>query len=146
VRQDRADDLGLVPEAVREQRPQRPVDQARGQGLLLGRPALALEEAAGDLAGGEGLFLVVDGQREKILPWLDLARGDRGAEHRRLAVAGEHRAVGLTGQTAGLEDQRTTAPDDLFPVDFEHGGLCLSTSLGPPPGDGRPVRIDAGPA
>ena len=61
-----ADDLGLVAEAGGEQRPDRPVDQARGQHLLLGRPAFALEEAARDLARGEGLLLVVDGQREEI--------------------------------------------------------------------------------
>ncbi len=35
--------------------------------LVLARTAFALEEAAGDLAGGEGLFLVVDGQREEVL-------------------------------------------------------------------------------
>ena len=67
-----ADDLRLVAEAGREQRADRPVDEARGQHLLLGRPAFALEEAAGDLAGGEGLFLVVDGEREEIDPRLRL--------------------------------------------------------------------------
>ena len=66
------DDLRLVAVAVGEQRPDRPVDQARGQHFLLGRPALALEEAARDLAGGEGLLLVVDGQREEIEPGLRL--------------------------------------------------------------------------
>ena len=64
------DDLDLVLEALDEQRPDRAVDQARGQHLLLGRPRLALEEAAGDLAGGVGLLLVVDGQREEVLAGL----------------------------------------------------------------------------
>ena len=72
------DDLGLVPEAVREQRPDRPVDQARGQRLLLGRAALALEEPARDLAGGERLLLVVDGEREEVLAGLDAPGGDGG--------------------------------------------------------------------
>ena len=49
-----------------EQRPDRTVDEARGERLLLGGTALALEIAAGDLAGGEGLFLVVHGEREKV--------------------------------------------------------------------------------
>ena len=71
-RQHGADDLGLVAETRREQRPDRPVDEPRGQHLLLGGAAFALEEAAGDLAGGEGLFLVVDGEREEILPRLRL--------------------------------------------------------------------------
>jgi hypothetical protein len=47
------DDLRLVLVAIGEQRADRPVDQARGQRLELGRAAFALEEAAGDLAGGE---------------------------------------------------------------------------------------------
>ena len=64
------DDLDLVLEAVDEQRADRPVDQPRGQHLLLGRPRLALEEAARDLAGGVGLLLVVDGQREEVLAGL----------------------------------------------------------------------------
>ena len=60
------DHLRLVLEAVHEQRPDRPVDQARGQRLLLGGATLALEKATGDLAGGVGLLLVVDGEREEI--------------------------------------------------------------------------------
>src|SRR5439155_14044874 len=67
-----ADDLRLVAEAAGEQRADRPVDQARGQHLLLARPTLALEETARDLAGSEGLLLVVDGQREEVDPWLRL--------------------------------------------------------------------------
>jgi hypothetical protein len=43
------DDLHFVVEAVREERAQRPVDEARGEDLLLRRTALALEEAAGML-------------------------------------------------------------------------------------------------
>ena len=66
VRQHGDDDLRLVLEALDEQRPDRPVDQARGQRLLLGGAAFALEKAAGDLAGGVGLLLVVDGQREEV--------------------------------------------------------------------------------
>ena len=48
----------------------RAVDQAGGQHFLLGRPRLALEEAARDLAGGVDLLLVVDGQREEVLAGL----------------------------------------------------------------------------
>ena len=65
-----ADDLRLVTETRHEERPDRPIDQPRDQRLLFGGPALALEEAAGDLAGGEGLFLVIDGQRKEILAGL----------------------------------------------------------------------------
>jgi hypothetical protein len=64
------DHLHFVEEAVREQRADRAVDQARGQRLELARAAFALEEAARDLAGGVGLLDVVDGQREEVLAGL----------------------------------------------------------------------------
>jgi hypothetical protein len=70
VAQHGAHDQHFVLEAGHEERADRTVDQARGQRLLLGRPRLALEEAAGHLAGGVVFFLVVDGQREEILPGL----------------------------------------------------------------------------
>jgi hypothetical protein len=73
------DDEDLVLEALDEQRPDRPVDQARGQRFLFGRTAFALEEAARDLAGGVGAFLVVDRKREEVLPRLRLlGEGDGG--------------------------------------------------------------------
>ena len=110
VRQHGADHLGLVEETGREQRPDGAVDEPRGQHLLLGRSAFALEESARDLAGGEGLFLVVDGQREEILSRLRLFAGDRGAQHRGLAVGRHHGAVGLARNAAGFEHQAAAAP------------------------------------
>jgi hypothetical protein len=67
VRQHGDDHLGVAAPAVGEQRPDRAVDQARDQRLLFGRTALALEIAAGNAAGGVGIFPgVVDGQRQEI--------------------------------------------------------------------------------
>ena len=63
--EDGADDLHFVLEALDEQRPDRTVDQARGQGLFLRRRAFAAREAAGDLAGGVEFFLVVHGEGKK---------------------------------------------------------------------------------
>ena len=74
-----ADDLRLVTIGRVEQRADRTVDQARGQHFLFGRAAFALEEAARDLAGGKGLFLVVDGEREEIDSRLRRLGADRGA-------------------------------------------------------------------
>ena len=65
-RQHGRDHLHFVVEAVREQRPDRAVDEARGQRLLLGRPAFTLEEAARDASRGVGLLDVVDGEGEEI--------------------------------------------------------------------------------
>jgi hypothetical protein len=64
----------FVEEAFGEQRADRAVDQAAGQGFVFAGLGFALEEAAGDLAGGVGLLDVVDGQREEVLaglgrPW-----------------------------------------------------------------------------
>ena len=70
----------------------RTVDQARGQRLLLGRAAFALEVAAGDLAGRVGVLLVVHGKREEIDPGLRALRGDHGGENTRLAVLRDHGA------------------------------------------------------
>ena len=63
-----------------------PIDEPRRQGLLLGGPSLALEEAARDLAGGEGLLLVVHGEREEIDAFPGLMLGNRGAEHLGVAI------------------------------------------------------------
>ena len=74
MRENGDDDLRVVLVAFGEERADRPVDQARDQRLALGRPALALEIAAGNAAGREGLLLVVDGEREEVAgpasaPW-----------------------------------------------------------------------------
>ena len=66
MRQHGDDDLGLVAPAVGEQRTDRTVDQAGNQRLLLGRPAFALEVAAGNAARGVGLLDVVDGQGQEV--------------------------------------------------------------------------------
>ena len=121
------DDLGLALEARREQRPDRPVDQPRGQRFLLGRAALALEEAAGDLAGGEGLLLVVDGEREEVDAGPLFPGGDDGGEDRGVAVGGEHRAVGLTGDPTGFENELASGPFGLDTLDVEHGLSFLAS-------------------
>ena len=121
VGEDGGDDLGLVAEALDEERADRAVDQPRDERLVLARPAFALEVAAGDLARGEGLFLVVDGEREEVDAGLRLPRGDHGRQHRRLAIGGEHGAVGLAGEFSGFELELTSSPVDLDTLDVEHG-------------------------
>ena len=103
VGEDGCDDLRLVLEARREERADRPVDQARGQGFLLGRAPFALEIAARDLARGEGLFLVVHGQRKEVDAGPLFLHGNDGGENASLAIGREHGAIGLTGDAAGLK-------------------------------------------
>ncbi len=67
-RQGAGHDLDFVEVAGREERADGPVDQAGGEDFLGGGPAFALDEAAGELAGGVGLFAVIDGEGEEISP------------------------------------------------------------------------------
>ena len=120
VRQHGDDHLRVAAPAVGEQRTDRAVDQARGQRVLFGRPAFALEEAAGNAAGGVIFFLVVDGERKEIDAFLRLLGGHDGGEHGGLAVGGEHGAVGLARDAAGLEGELAPAPVEFNSMNVEH--------------------------
>ncbi len=120
VGQHGGDHLDLVLEALDEQRADRTVDQAAGQGFLLRRRALAAGEGAGDLAGGVELFLVVHGQGEEVLARFGALGEHRGGQDHGLTVGGEDRAVGLAGDAARFEGQLAAAPLDGFALDIEH--------------------------
>ncbi len=97
----RRDDLRVVLVPLGEEGPARPVHEARGEDLVVALAALALEEAARDLARGERLLDVVAGEREKVDARPLVAADGRDEDHA-LAVRDEHRAVRLLGQAAGL--------------------------------------------
>ena len=120
VRQRGDDDLRLAAPAVGEQRTDRAVDQAGDQRFLFGRPAFALEIAAGNAAGGVEFFLVVDGERQEVDAFARLLGRHRGGEHGGLAVGGEHGAVGLARHPAGLEDELAPAPIEFNSMHIEH--------------------------
>ena len=127
VGEDRGDDLRVAAEIIREQRADRPVDQAGGERFAVGRAPFALEIAARNAARGEGLFLVVDGQGKEILAGLRLLGGDHGRQHGGFAPGGEHRAVGLTGHASGLEGQLAAAPVEFFALYVKHlSSSCMS--------------------
>jgi len=65
-REDRDDALDVILVALGEQRPDRPVGEAGGQDGRFGRSRLALDEAAGDLAGCVHPLLEIDGEREEV--------------------------------------------------------------------------------
>ena len=115
----RRDDLGLVAPALGEQRADRAVDHPRREDALLGGPALALEEAAGDLPRGVHALLDVDGQGQEV----DVTHvaGGRGAEHHRLAHRHDHGAACLLGQLAGLEGQLGACDVDRGPASGGRG-------------------------
>ena len=98
-----ADDLRIVEVVLREEGAERTVGHACGQNLLLAGTALALEVSARELAYGGGFLLVVDGEREEILPLLDGGGGNGGDENDGLARGDDDGAVGKFGDLAGLE-------------------------------------------
>ena len=122
-REDERDDLGLVVEALGKQRPHRPVDEARGQDLLLGGPALPLEPAAGDPSRGVRGLAVVDGQGEELGVLLGLLVEDGRGQHDRVAVAHDGGAVGLLGELADLDVEGLVSDGNGDLVD--HGGILL---------------------
>src|SRR6185437_3651053 len=131
VGEDLRDHQDLVVEPLREQRPDRPVDEAAGQRLLFGRSALALEEAAGDPAGSGEFLLIVDGQREEVLPGLHRLGGGDCAQHHGFAEGRENRAVGLAGNAARFELEGLSTPLDFNCFGIEH---LLSFTRGPDAG------------
>ena len=128
--QHRGDDLHLVVETLGEQRADRPVDEPADQCLVLARPAFTLEEAARDATGGERLLLVIHGEREKVLAGLGGPHADDGTQHDRLAVAGEHGAVGLAGDLARLQHQLAAAPIEFFAEVIEHASFLAGARRG----------------
>ena len=131
-REDGADHLHLVLEALRPERPDRAVDHARGQRRALGGAALALEEAARDLPGGVHPLLHVDGQREEVGVGARVVPADRRGEDHRVPAADDDRAVRLLRELARLEAQLGRAHVDghrgLLPgADGAHTLSCPST-------------------
>ena len=120
IGEDRRDDLRVAAELLGKQRADRPVDQARGQRFAVGQAPFALEIAARNAAGGEGLLLIVDGEGKEVLPGLRLLGGDDGRQHGRFAPGSEHRAVGLTGHAAGFEHELAPAPVEFFALYVKH--------------------------
>ena len=84
--------------------------QTRGQRFFFGRACFTFEETTGHFAGSVILFLVVNGQREKVLTGLLLARERHVGHDGRLAQRGDDRTVGLTGDFARFECERLFAP------------------------------------
>src|SRR5438477_2965269 len=69
--QEKADDLGIVEITLWKERPERPIDHARGERFLFGRSAFALEIASREFPHRGGFFAVIDREREIILTFLD---------------------------------------------------------------------------
>jgi len=122
------DDLHFIVKAFREQRTQRTVDQTRGQRFLLRRTAFTLEEATRDLAGGVGLFNIINGQREKILARLGVLGTDNGHQNDGVIIGDHDRTAGLTGHMAGFQGQGVGTVLNTFTCNFKHTHCFLFLS------------------
>src|SRR3546814_20291483 len=123
-------------------------------------PPRRSSDLARNAAGGRECFLIVNGQREEILPRLHiLGRGD-GAKDDGFAQGCQYGAVGLTGDAAGFERQGLSAPLDFYLFHVEHLFFLLArgpmrraaykpslcpVSLGPydPIGDRKSTRLNS---
>ena len=98
------DHLRLGVEVIREQRAHGAVRKAGGEHFFFAGFALALEEAAGDLAGRVGALFVVAAERHELgRGVLGLVGLHRGGEHHGVPDADDHGAAGLLGDGPGLE-------------------------------------------
>ncbi len=77
----------------------------------VGRPS-RLKKPPGILPAAK--VLVVHGQREEVDARAGRRIGDRGAQHHGVAIARQHRAIGLAGDAAGLERELAPSPHNLF--------------------------------
>ena len=98
-----ADDLGVVEVILGKERTQRTIGHAGGKDLFLAGATLTLEVSAGELADCGGLLLVIDGEREEVLAFLDGSGGDGAHEHDGLAGSDNDCAIGELGDLAGFK-------------------------------------------
>ena len=112
-RPGRDDDLDVVSEALRKERPDRPIGETRGEDALLRGTAFAARERAGDLACGIEPLFEVDGEREEVDPGADRFRDGRRGEHDRVAVLDRDRAARLLRVLPCLEGERLSVDGRL---------------------------------
>ncbi len=117
------DQLGLVVPALGEERPDRPVDHARGQRRLLARFTLATEERAGDFARGVHPLLDVDGEGKEV--HVAKVADGRGAEHHRVAGLDYDGAARLLREFSGLEGDLAVADIRRDAGNVKHAHLVV---------------------
>ncbi len=122
ARDGQADDLHLVAEHLGKERPDRPVDQARGQDLLLDGRSFALEVATGNAPTRVSALTIFDGERKKVLGLTSASGRHAGGQDHRPAVANDYGAVGLLGDVAGFHRKGKTIDIDRYGM--THTNAC----------------------
>ena len=135
IGEDLSDGVDLVVEALWKQRANGTVDKTRNQSFLFGRAAFAFEKATGNTSRSRIFFLIVNGQREEILPFLHRFGGRDSAQHNGFAERCNDSAIGLAGNLARFECQGLSAPLDCYSFRVEHlfsfgpAALCVLASF-----------------
>src|SRR5206468_11255915 len=81
-----------------------------------------------DPAAGVRPLTVLDGEGEEVLALGGALRSHARGQHHRLAVAHDHRAIGLLGHLPGLELERVAV--DVNVDGMSHTGFCPRVSAG----------------
>jgi len=116
--------LDFVLEALRKERTNRAIDDARREDFGVAWAAFSLDVAARNLSGGVRSLAVLDEQREEVERALGLAHSHRGHDHG-FAELYDGRSRGLFGHAPRLDDE--FAPRERFLNALHH---CLLPELG----------------
>src|ERR1041385_3575030 len=117
------DYLRFVAITLCEERADRTIDQARDQRLTLRRSALALEIAPWNFPRSEILFLIIDGQREKVGAGARLMCSHDCGQDNRLAVCSNNSTISLARNLASLKDKLSATPFNFLFCNIEHSSV-----------------------
>jgi hypothetical protein len=107
--EDQGDDLGLIAEAIGEERADGAIDLAAGEDFFFAGPAFTLDEAAGNTSAGVGVLALVHGEGEEVDAFARVRRCDCSRQDDGFAGGDERCAGGLLGHAASLKDQTLAA-------------------------------------
>ncbi len=123
--EDDALNLHFIQPVVREEGPDGPVDQARGEDFLFRGTPFAFEITAGKFACRTRFFAVIDSEGEEALARLGLAGGNSRNDDDGLTQLDRDGAIGLLGQFARFDDD--LAASNVGRGFYYH--MCISLPL-----------------
>src|SRR6202035_1858336 len=107
--ENECDDLRLITEGLRKQRPDGTGDLTRGQNLLFARPAFALDETPGNSATSIGVLAVIDCEREEVNALPRFGGSNGRDKHNAVTLRYQHGAGSLFGHAASFKSESLAA-------------------------------------
>ncbi len=120
--------LRLIPERLRKQRTNRPVNLTARQNLLLARPSFTLDKSAGNASTRIGELAILHRQREKIDALFRVRRSHSRRQNYIVATRSQRCAGGLLGHAPGLKFNLLAAGKLNCHVLFHVASLLSSSS------------------